>query len=77
MSAPLRALVGGLWALAFGCSSAPGVDQGAAGAGGSVASQLSPRAWSPIDGGSAEIPALSDDELRRLLDALEQEIDDP
>lgn len=76
MSAVVRVLAGGLSALAFACSSVPRADQGAGGVAGSARSQAAPRAWSPADGGSAEIPALSEDELGRLLDALEQEIDD-
>jgi hypothetical protein len=72
MSASLPALIVGLSVLLFACGS-PSGDQPrhVAGRG---ATPAAPAATA--EGGTAEIPAPTEDELRRMLDALEQEIDD-
>ena len=64
-----------LTALLVACSGSAGAEHTR-----SDAVSVAGAAWTKLDsasvaeGGSAEVPALSEDELRRLLDALEQEI---
>jgi len=79
MVAPSRALGLGLTLLLAACGGAPGPDRkavevepSARGGTGGGAALHAPNAGTPV--GAAEAPPLTEEELRRLLDALEQEI---
>ncbi len=74
MSGWLLAFVTAISALGSACGGGSGNDPRAAGDG--VTSRGSPRTVASADGRSDEPAPLSEDELGRLLDALEREIDD-
>jgi hypothetical protein len=73
---PFRAVLAGLSAVLVACGSGPSLQPGAAGSGGQPGAAGAAFRQLP-EGGAAETDPLTEEELRRLLDALEQQIAQP